>query len=137
MIMRKRKALKHNKTIFALRRGIINMTKRITIPCVHLDQIKLAVRVLRELADDMERICGQNEPSSVDKLSNCQSHIMLAHHRLMRQWSDPRGRHGYIGEQLERDSWGLRDVKGHDELQERLEKEDEGRTLNDKERFTG
>ena len=65
--MRRRSTLKHNKTIFALRRGLIRMTKRLTIPCVHIDQIRTAVRVLRELADEMERTLKQNEPSNVDK----------------------------------------------------------------------
>ena len=135
--MRKRTALKHNKTIFALRRGLIRMTKRLTIPCVHIDQIRTAVRILRELADEMERTLQLNEPSNVDKCMMAQGHIMTAHHRLLRQWNDPRG-HYQGGERLEwtNDS-GLTNTEGHDELRERLEKEEDGRTLKHKERFTG
>jgi hypothetical protein len=134
--MRRRTTLKHNKTIFALRRGLIRMTKRLTIPCVHIDQIRTAVRVLRELADEMERTLKQNEPSNVDKCMMAQSHIMTAHHRLLRQWNDPRG-HYTGGEKLEWSEDGLTQTKGHDELRSRLEKEEDGRTLHEEERFTG
>ena len=134
--MRRRTTLKHNKTIYALRRGLIKFTKRLTIPCVHIEQIRTAVRVLRELADEMERTLKQNEPSNVDKCMMAQSHIMTAHHRLLRQWVDPRG-HYTGGEKLERSEYGLTSIDGHDKLRERLEKEEDGRTLNEEERFTG
>ena len=134
--MRRRTTLKHNKTIYALRRGLIKMTKRLTIPCVHIIQIKLAVKVLRELADEMERTLNLNEPSNVDKCMMAQSHIMLAHHRLHRQWNDPRG-HYTGGEKLEWSEDGLTSIDGHNKLRERLEKEEDGRTLNEDERFTG
>ena len=134
--MRRRTTLKHNKTIYALRRGLLKITKRLTIPCVHITQIQTAVRVLRELADEMERTLKQNEPSNMDKCMMAQSHIMTAHHRLIRQWSDPRG-HYAGGESAEWSEDGYTNTEGHEVLRERLDQYDRGETLKHKDRFTG
>ena len=99
---------------WAYRKGLLAITKRLTIPCVHPDQLKQAVKVLRELADEIDTTLKKKEPSNFEKCAISQQYIVMAHHRLQRQWANPRL---YKSEKLEyTKNDGLVNIQGLDEL---------------------
>ena len=120
-----RQKLKHNATMMSVRAGILRMSKRIDVPCIHPDQIKTASNVFKDLAHDLERVYKNNKYDSSTKCFMAQSSLMLAHARLGKQWKDPRNKYINGGENLVHDPWnGLHDNRGKEELSKMLDNDD-------------
>ena len=112
----RRTRLKHNATMMAIRAGILRMSKRINVPCIHPDHIKTASNVFKDLAHDLDKILKNTRSDNSEKCFMAQSSIMTAHARLEKQWKDPRKLY-QGGEHLVQDHWhGLTDIKGKEEL---------------------
>ena len=120
----KRTRLKHNATMMALRAGILRMSKRINVPCIHPDHIKTASNVFKDLAYDLDKILKNTRSDTSEKCFLAQSSIMTAHARLEKQWKDPRNKYK-TSEVLSYDHWhGLTDTRGKDELEKMYEDDD-------------
>ena len=120
----KRTRLKHNATMMAIRAGILRMSKRINVPCIHPDHIKTASNVFKDLAYDLDKILKNTRSDTSEKCFLAQSSIMTAHARLEKQWKDPRNKYT-TSEVLSYDHWhGLTDTRGKDELEKMYEDDD-------------
>jgi hypothetical protein len=119
--------LKHNATMMSIRAGILRMSKRINVPCIHPDHIKTASNVFKDLAYDLDKILKNTRSDNSEKCFMAQSSIMLAHARLEKQWKDPRKLYqDHRGEGgLIQDEWnGLRNNRGEESLKKRFKDDD-------------
>tara|TARA_R100000234_G_C4918304_1_gene142986 strand:+ start:12 stop:416 length:405 start_codon:yes stop_codon:yes gene_type:complete len=109
-----------DSTALAIRAGVLKFSKRITVPCIHVDQIRTAIKVFRELADQLEAILKRNKDPNSTKCFMAQSALMMAHARLEKQWVDPR--HKYeTGERTDMTNDGTDyDTRGKEEIKHML-----------------
>jgi len=81
---RRKASLDNNPTTAAMRDGELTFTKRLELSGWHRDHWPRNAQILRELADEMDRLCGHNAMRSVDICINLQRKVMAYNQKLKR-----------------------------------------------------
>ena len=113
-----------NPTARKLRGGCIRQSRRLEMLCWHVDHLKANVRILRELADNIERVLGINEANMADKVFMAQNEITRANNHCARVKPESTRRRGaamfeYLPEKNSLiDMNGVREIEAREDLQE-------------------
>ena len=113
-----------NPTARKLKGGAIRQSRRIEMLCWHVDHLKANVRILRELADNIERVLGINEANMSDKVFMAQNEIMRANMHCARvkpEATRERGAAMYEYLPIKNsiiDMNGVREIEAREDLQE-------------------
>ena len=113
-----------NPTARKLRGGGIRQSRRLEMLCWHVDHLRANVRILRELADNIERVLGINEANMADKVFMAQNEISRANMHCARVKPESTRIRGaamyeYITEKNSLvDMNGVREIEAREDLQE-------------------
>ena len=113
-----------NPTARKLRGGGIRQSRRLEMLCWHVDHLKANVRILRELADNIERVLGINEANMADKVFMAQNEITRANNHCARVKPESTRTRGaamfeYLPEKNSLiDMNGVREIQAREDLQE-------------------
>jgi len=113
-----------NPTARKLRGGGIRQSRRLEMLCWHVDHLKANVRILRELADNIERVLGINEANMSDKVFMAQNEITRANIHCARVKPETTRERGaamyeYITEKNSLvDMNGVREIEAREDLRE-------------------
>tara|TARA_R110001599_G_scaffold45300_5_gene134037 strand:+ start:31 stop:456 length:426 start_codon:yes stop_codon:yes gene_type:complete len=106
-----------DQTTHLIKIGLARMTRRITVPIVHREQIGYTADVFESLAHKLRRISSRNSMRSWQKVRAAQAEVVHAHHALKEGWIDPRTQGA---EELIYSDNGLYDKNGLDQLDKDL-----------------
>jgi len=113
-----------NPTARKLRGGGIRQSRRLEMLCWHVDHLQANVRILRELADNIERVLGIKEANMSDKVFMAQNEITRANihcSRVKPESTRTRGAamYEYITEKNSLvDMNGVREIEAREDLRE-------------------
>ena len=108
-----RKKVFKDLTTGQIKRGLVTMTRRITVPLIHKEQIEYTADVFENLVEKLRLVARSNSLRNYQKVTAAQRELIDTHYRLKEGWVDPRTRGA---EMLEYTENGLADLNGLDQL---------------------
>ena len=88
-------------TTAQIKSGLATMTRRITVPIIHKEQIEYTADVFENLVEKLRMITRSNSLRNYQKVTAAQREVIGAHYSLKEGWQDPRTRGASMGEYTE------------------------------------
>tara|TARA_R100001510_G_C7618388_1_gene179910 strand:+ start:516 stop:950 length:435 start_codon:yes stop_codon:yes gene_type:complete len=121
-----KRKVRYNPTVGALRHGLLRFSRRVDVPMWHVDHVRGLIPLMRQTADELDRIMQSNSLRNIDKTMAAQSIVAMLNTRCRGLLpADPRRRGS---EKLVYDPF-LMNIEGHDKLQQRDDLDEPGTCL--------